>query len=278
MRLKLMRPRFALTLITLCAALGLSAAAEKAQAASDCLLDHCADKDDAQKPAQKAAPGKPSENAKPSSQAESSGSEDNTRRADTYQHGASKPGDFDFYVLALSWSPGFCETSERSYAQCDAGANLGFVVHGLWPQYEHGFPTDCNTSARSPSRNAVDTVHGLYPDDGLARYEWRRHGTCTGKSPSDYFADVRKAREAVKIPQQFQSAKGEQHWTPVDIERAFMASNDKLKPGMMAVGCRRGMLQDIRICFSKDLGEFRACPEVASRDCRTRDLSVPPMR
>jgi len=270
-----MRSRFALTLIALLAGLGLSGLAKEARAASDCLLDNCVDKEGTHKPSAESA--KSPESSKPS-RTDSSGAEDNTRRADSYQHGASRPGDFDFYVLSLSWSPGFCQTSDRSYAQCDVGANLGFVVHGLWPQYEHGFPTDCNTSARSPSRTSVETVHGLYPDDGLARYEWRRHGTCSGKSPTDYFADVRKARDAVKIPQPFLSAKGEQHWNPVDIERAFMTANDRLKPGMMAVGCRRGMLQDIRICFTKDLGDFRACPEVASRDCRSRDLSVPPMR
>src|SRR6478752_5799189 len=54
-------------------------------------------------------------------------------------------GDFDFYVLALSWSPGFCETagSGRERDQCKDGAGLGFVVHGLWPQNERGFPSEC---------------------------------------------------------------------------------------------------------------------------------------
>ena len=56
------------------------------------------------------------------------------------------PGDFDFYVLALSWSPSFCEAaSERGNSsrgiqtQC-AGRPFSFVVHGLWPQYDRGFP------------------------------------------------------------------------------------------------------------------------------------------
>jgi ribonuclease T2 len=56
------------------------------------------------------------------------------------------PGEFDFYVLSLSWSPSFCEAaSERGnsgrsqQAQC-GGRPFSFVVHGLWPQYERGFP------------------------------------------------------------------------------------------------------------------------------------------
>src|ERR1700712_5920775 len=58
------------------------------------------------------------------------------------------PGEFDFYVLSLSWSPSFCEAasergnSGRSQAQC-GGRPFSFVVHGLWPQYERGFPEYC---------------------------------------------------------------------------------------------------------------------------------------
>ena len=55
----------------------------------------------------------------------------------------SAPGDFDFYVLALSWSSGFCELggAEKARKQCAPGAGLGFVVHGLWPQFDRGFPS-----------------------------------------------------------------------------------------------------------------------------------------
>ena len=72
--------------------------------------------------------------------------------------GGGTPGDFDYYVLSLSWSSGFCETpaGARAHGQCDAGANLGFVVHGLWPQYEHGYPSDCGPAARFPSRIALE--------------------------------------------------------------------------------------------------------------------------
>src|SRR5579883_2363004 len=106
------------------------------------------------------------------------------------------PGNFDFYVLALSWSPSFCEAAdpERAGAQCEPGAGLGFVVHGLWPQDEYGFPTNCRPAARFPSRMALETAKRIYPSERLARHEWQRHGTCSGKSPTDYFADVPRAR------------------------------------------------------------------------------------
>jgi ribonuclease T2 len=223
---------------------------------SGCILDNCADKKPM--PTQAAQPATPSA--------------DRPR-----PRGASVLGDFDFYVLSLSWSPGFCDTggAQKHRPQCGAGAGLGFVVHGLWPQYETGFPSDCGPAGRSPSRIALEGAKGVYPDVNLARYEWRKHGTCSGKSPTDYFADVRRARDAIEIPPPFRAASDRQTWTPIDIERAFIAANPKLRPDMMGIACRSGVLEELRICFSKDLREFHTCPEVSRGSCRTRELRVP---
>jgi ribonuclease T2 len=224
---------------------------------SGCILDNCADK--------KPVPVQ-------SEQSPAAPAADRVR-----PRGASVPGNFDFYVLSLSWSPGFCQTggADKHRSQCNAGSNLGFVVHGLWPQYETGFPSDCGPAGRSPSRIALEGAKGVYPDVNLARYEWRRHGTCSGKSPTDYFADVRRARDAIEIPPPFRAASDKQTWSPIDIERAFIAANPKLRRDMMAIACRSGVLEDVRICFSKDLREFHACPEVSRGSCRTRELRVP---
>src|SRR6188768_4245397 len=61
----------------------------------------------------------------------------------------NEPGKFDFYVLALSWSPSYCEQAgDRKSAQQQCGARpFSFVVHGLWPQYERGFPEFCQQPA-----------------------------------------------------------------------------------------------------------------------------------
>jgi len=191
------------------------------------------------------------------------------------------PGDFDFYVLALSWSPGFCEIDGgrgRNREQCAPGANLGFVVHGLWPQYERGYPSDCGPSGRTPSRMVMDEAQGLFPTESLARYQWRKHGSCSGSSPADYFADVRRARAAVSIPPAFAGDVAERDWTVLDLERAFVAANPGLRTDMMSVACRRGMLEEVRICFSKDLRGFRSCGEVDRSGCRARDIRVNAVR
>ncbi len=189
----------------------------------------------------------------------------------------SQPGVFDFYVLALSWSPGFCAAGggERGREQCQSGVHLGFVVHGLWPQFEKGYPSDCDTG-RPLSRMALDAAKGLFPTEGLVRHEWRRHGSCTGRSPQDYFADVRQARSAVKVPDEFERLKREEEVAPVDIQRAFERVNPRLRPGMMAVQCSRGYLQEVRICMSKDLREFRPCPDVLRSACKAPSIKVTP--
>jgi ribonuclease T2 len=189
-------------------------------------------------------------------------------------------GVFDFYVLALSWSPGFCvlEGDEKERDQCRAGSGLGFVVHGLWPQNERGYPIECGPAGRSPSRQAMDVARDVFPSDGLARHQWRKHGTCAGSSPTDYFADVKRAREAVVIPPGFQRVDRTQNWAPIDLERAFVAANPGLRTDMMSVACRRDAFYEVRICMSRDLRSFRPCEEVDRAGCRTRSVTVAPMR
>lgn len=193
--------------------------------------------------------------------------------------GSSSPGAFDFYVLSLSWSPGFCAIGgdEKGRDQCRRGADLGFTLHGLWPQYQHGFPSDCRGGAR-PSRAALAETDGVYPDEGLARYEWRRHGTCSGLSPGAYFAAARQARAAVTIPAAFQHPQRSQISSPSAVEAAFTEANSRLRPGMLAAVCRDGTFEELRICLSKDLTAFQACPEVVRARCRAPSMIVPALR
>ena len=192
--------------------------------------------------------------------------------------GPLAPGNFDFYVLTLSWSPGFCETNPagNGKAQCDSGSNLGFVVHGLWPQFERGYPSDCDQ--RQATQAALALARGVFPDQGLARYEWGKHGTCSGLPPEAYFADVKRARDAIAIPAAFNAPNGDQNFSPNDIMRSFTDANPRLRPGMLAVGCKGGVLEEVRFCLSKDLRSYQACPEVVQQSCRAGQLRVPAVR
>ncbi len=192
------------------------------------------------------------------------------------------PGVFDFYVLALSWSPTYCASEgagrqregNRDDGQCAPGRNPGFVVHGLWPQYDRGYPSACGAFPRAPSRAAMDVAREVYPSEGLARHEWRVHGTCSGQDPAAYFADVGRARAAVTIPPDLAGGGPAQELAPIEVARRFVVANRGLRPDMMSVTCRQGRLQEVRLCLMKDLRGFAACPEVARGNCRAGTMRV----
>ena len=179
-------------------------------------------------------------------------------------------------MLALSWSPTYCEDKgrDRGSRQCDPARRLGFVVHGLWPQNERGYPTECGADRFIP-RDAMDEAMRVFPEAGLARYEWRRHGTCSGLAPAAYFRAAAAARDAVTIPEPLASPSRDGETSAQSIERAFAAVNPGLRPDMMSVQCRRGELQEVRVCLTRDLRGFRPCPEVDRRSsCRFGPIRV----
>jgi ribonuclease I len=112
------------------------------------------------------------------------------------------PGKFDFYVMSLSWSPGFCATpaGRNDDTQCGPQRHFAFVLHGLWPQYEkRGWPHDCGGGER-PDSAVVDAVLPIMPSPKLVNHEWSKHGTCSGLSPKEYFDEAGEAFRSVKIP------------------------------------------------------------------------------
>jgi ribonuclease T2 len=192
----------------------------------------------------------------------------------------NQPGKFDFYVLSLSWSPSFCkDTEERgreSNEQC-RGRPYSFVVHGLWPQYERGFPRDCQVPAPRLNRNTMTSMLDLMPAPRLVYHEWDSHGTCSGLAADAYFDLVRKAREAVKIPDSYTAPKVTLTVSPDDVEDAFVKANPGLSRGGVAVTCGSTRLSEVRICLGKDL-KFRDCGEIDRRACKRDKLLMPPVR
>jgi ribonuclease T2 len=191
---------------------------------------------------------------------------------------AAQERGFDFYVLALSWSPTFCATDDGASGsdQCAADADFGFIVHGLWPQYERGYPEFCEGDARL-ARRLVDSMLDVMPDAGLVRHEWKKHGTCSGLSAESYFAEVRVALAAVEIPPMLMEGAGERRISAADVEAAFVAANPGLSRDGIAVACRRGYLAEVRVCLTREMN-FRACAEVDADGCRQSNLRLPGTR
>lgn len=198
--------------------------------------------------------------------------------ATAQRSGQHVPGDFDFYVLSLSWSPSFCEAeaggAER--LQCHSGRPYAFIIHGLWPQYERGWPEFCPAL---PSRAPEQVVRGMLdvmPSEALVRHQWEKHGTCSGLSPEGYFGATRTARDRVVVPPQFAGLDRQVSLPPEEVERAFIAANPSLPPDGIAVTCDRNRLREVRICMSRAFA-FRSCPRVSARACSLGRVAVPPV-
>jgi ribonuclease T2 len=194
----------------------------------------------------------------------------------------NQPGKFDFYVLSLSWAPSFCDAAfERAPdrpppPECGPRA-YPFVVHGLWPQYEMGFPEFCQQPAPRLDRSVVSSMIDLMPAPRLIFNEWDKHGTCSGLSSHAYFETVRKARALVKIPDDYIEPAHEITLAPAEVGDAFVKANPGLTRASIAVSCDAKRLTEVRICIGKDLA-FHDCPDVEQHSCRRAQIVMPPLR
>jgi ribonuclease T2 len=193
----------------------------------------------------------------------------------------NQPGKFDFYVLSLSWAPSFCAAAfERAPDQApppECGQRAyPFVVHGLWPQYEKGFPEFCRQPSPRLDRSVVSSMLDLMPAPRLIFNEWDKHGTCSGLGSHAYFETVRKARALVKIPDDYIEPSHEITVAPAEVGDAFVKANPGLTRASIAVSCDSKRLTEVRICIGKDL-QFHDCADVEQHSCRREQIVMPPL-
>jgi ribonuclease T2 len=188
-------------------------------------------------------------------------------------------GDFDYYVMALSWSANWCarEGDGRGDPQCDDGRGLNFTLHGLWPQYEDGWPAFCRTGARDPSRGETAAMADIMGGAGLAFYEWKKHGRCSGLSAADYYALSRDAYAGIVIPEVFADLDRDVALPASVVEDAFLEANPGLQRDQITITCTDGMIEEARICLTRDL-EPRRCGGDVIRDCRMQDAVMEAVR
>jgi ribonuclease T2 len=194
-------------------------------------------------------------------------------------HAQDRAGQFDYYVLSLSWSPGWCSASgdRRDAEQCDIGRNVDFIVHGLWPQHERGWPENCRTSERNPSRRETAAMADVMGSGGLAWYQWKKHGRCTGLSSGQYFSTLRDAADRIAIPAVFDDLSRDISLPPSVVEDAFIEANPDLSRNAVTVTCQGKALQEVRICLTRDL-EPRDCAPDIRRDCSRPDVLMEKVR
>ena len=184
---------------------------------------------------------------------------------------------FDYYVLSLSWSASFCdiEGNAKKSEQCDVNQNYTWILHGLWPQYHQGWPAYCNTSERPPSRAMTRSMVDIMGSSGLAWHQWKKHGSCSGLSADEYFTKSREAHKKIQQPKVLNRLDKLVRVPASVIEDAFVQSNPELERDMITITCKRGYIQEARICLSKSLQPV-PCGADVIKDCKLSNALFPP--
>ncbi|MGR9881246.1 ribonuclease T2 family protein [Escherichia coli] len=124
---------------------------------------------------------------------------------------AKQYGDFDRYVLALSWQTGFCQSqhdrnrNERDECrlQTETTNKADFLtVHGLWP----GLPKSVAARGVDERRwmrfgcatRPIPNLPGAGGRSCLERYEYAKHGACFGFDPDAYFGTMVRLNQEIK--------------------------------------------------------------------------------
>ena len=119
--------------------------------------------------------------------------------------------DFNSYVLALTWQPGFCEhfKYKGNKPECtainDGKLNItNLTLHGLWPNKascgtKYGY---CDRYARldlstSTVKEIAPWMPNFYYQTKFGDYQWKKHGACQNLDANDYFLTATKLVEKV---------------------------------------------------------------------------------
>jgi ribonuclease T2 len=177
-----------------------------------------------------------------------------------------------------SWSPDYCASNGgNDPQQCSLGKKLGFVLHGLWPQYDRGYPSDCSTVKLQ--ENVKAQFPNLYPSEKLYDHEWEKHGTCSGLTPEGYLALSKKLRDSIAIPAPYKAPEQPIRVTSTRLKQDFVASNPSLSESSLAAYCSGSgrFLQELYVCFSTD-GRPTSCSkeihDKAAKSCGNPDFLV----
>jgi len=199
--------------------------------------------------------------------------------ADTKPSLPEADADFSYYVLVLSWSPTHCAgdagRGRDDDLQCRSGRPFGFVLHGLWPQNQRGYPEHCSTiEPRAVADDVMEQALKLSPSALLIQHEWDRHGTCSGLPQEAYFSAAAAAIRSVNVPRIYQAPQRPLTTTPDAVRQSFIEANPTLSKDNISATCNRNELAEVWVCLDKTL-HARACSnEVRKRHCGGRKVRM----
>ncbi|QIW16598.1 ribonuclease T [Pasteurellaceae bacterium RH1A] len=187
-----------------------------------------------------------------------SGNYDTVMKYDKY--GPNKKAPVDYYTLALSWSPAFCDLQKQrndgnvpknQLYQCGGFQEFGWVIHGLWPQNakarrisEH--PRFCKGDLAELPEATIEQYLPESPSATLLQGQWEKHGACAFDTADEYFAKQKELFLALSLPK-FQLNKSE-------LFKWMRNNNPQLNGAYMGAS-----KSELFICYTKEW-EPMDCP------------------
>lgn len=207
--------------------------------------------------------GQKSTSSKPSSQTQvSQASKSAVKNADVFADydvvmrddpiGQNAKAPVDYYMLALSWSPGFCESQREKFGndlptsaqyQCGINRSFGWVVHGLWPQNASArsvsdHPRFCQGDLPALPKSELEPYLTMSPGAKLLQGEWEKHGSCAFDTAAQYFAKEQELFASLRLPKENLSRN--------ELFRWMKQNNPQLKKAYL--GASRN---ELFICYNK---------------------------
>ncbi|WP_417914261.1 ribonuclease T2 family protein [Candidatus Electronema sp. JM] len=181
----------------------------------------------------------------------------------------STANEFDSYVLATTWQPGFCEHDDYNGVkpECDAMMKdkidvSHLTLHGLWPN-KKSCGTKYGDCASTPlvlkdetKKEMAPWMPNFYYEQRFAEHEWSKHGTCQEKSADAYFLfakDILQRMDSSVIGGYLKEHIGQKISTAA-YQKAIEEKLGKDVADRMQIHCaKRQYLDEIRINLPKDV-------------------------
>jgi ribonuclease T2 len=107
----------------------------------------------------------------------------------------------------------------------------------------------------------------------LAQHQWRKHGSCSGLTPVEYFSRMRQLTATLQIPAPLRTVGPSSDWTLRQFEAAWQQANPQLDGARLAVRCKSGWLYELLFCFD-DAGQLTRCPSGTRDSCPRERFGV----
>ena len=124
----------------------------------------------------------------------------------------------EYYVLSYSWAPRHCvrvkqkskKPGNKNYLQCGSGVEVGYILHGLWPQgaldKSGGYPRACEGDQEKINREILEQFLCMTPSVWLLQHEYEFHGTCMHdeslEDPINYFTQALQLHSQLTLPKE----------------------------------------------------------------------------